>query len=561
MKGSNRKLLFRVHAWIGLNLGLLLFVICFSGTLAVFSRELDWLVDPATRVEPPSGAAARRIGWQAMQDAVAKAYPHALTLYLHAPDGARSVARATITYGPGDYRTVLIDPHSGEIRGLRSSFTLTSFFRIFHKQLYIVPANLGVHGTLITGALAVPLLVAAATGFLSLRRWRRALLTLRRGRSPRLFWSDLHRLVGLWALLITIVLALTGFWYFVEKALHVSGGLSEDVRPTRAGESELRRGPSSFVPIDLDRVAALAQASYPALRIDQVAMPARPGDPLSFTGQAEAWLVRDRANGVQIDPYTGAIRGIQRAEQLGPFERWVETADLLHFGTLFGLPSRIIWFVAGLMLSGGILAGLYGAWLRLRQHKAALRNSRRAALAAVLPSLALLAAGGYGTWAYGGDILGAALRPLRAIPVAEVTIGPWSVAISRIEDSSSPRDAQLQLRFLNGSHPNFRTAEIRFGDGDAVASSRIRRLVDRIAIPLSPPPGDCADRCPLHLSIEDWSGTRHRVRIDIGASAEPSLDQRLPAAEAPPAVAGIIIVAFVLCLAVPLIGWVRLVWR
>jgi len=37
----SRKRLYSLHAWLGLQLGLLLFIICFSGTVAVFTPEID----------------------------------------------------------------------------------------------------------------------------------------------------------------------------------------------------------------------------------------------------------------------------------------------------------------------------------------------------------------------------------------------------------------------------------------------------------------------------------------------------------------------------------------
>ena len=42
----------KVHQWVGLKLSLFMTFILFTGTLAVLSAEIDWLVQPSLRVAP-----------------------------------------------------------------------------------------------------------------------------------------------------------------------------------------------------------------------------------------------------------------------------------------------------------------------------------------------------------------------------------------------------------------------------------------------------------------------------------------------------------------------------
>ncbi|MFN4276661.1 MAG: PepSY-associated TM helix domain-containing protein [Ferrovibrio sp.] len=340
---SWRRGLFRIHAWIGLQFGFLLFAVCFTGTLAVLSAELTWLADPQLRAGGQAPADSAPLSWQRLHDVVAAAHPQAAILYLHAPEGPRSVARAVIAYGPQDYRWVPVDVTQGyAVRDHRSSFGLQSFLRILHKQFYLVPAVIGIHGTLIVGALGLPLLLAVFTGLVSVKRWWRAMRQVRRGRSARLFWSDLHRFAGLWAALVTLLLALTGLWYFAETILERSGLLHEDGPRVRLSAAVMEQRPALLPPSDLNRAALVAQAAWPGLRLTQLALPVRGDDALVFTGPAEAWLVRDRANKILIDPFAYTVLQAQHGEDLPAGQRWIETADPLHFGSFAGLGSKLV---------------------------------------------------------------------------------------------------------------------------------------------------------------------------------------------------------------------------
>ena len=44
----------KVHQWVGLKISLFMTFVLFTGTLAVVSAELDWLLEPSMRVAPSS---------------------------------------------------------------------------------------------------------------------------------------------------------------------------------------------------------------------------------------------------------------------------------------------------------------------------------------------------------------------------------------------------------------------------------------------------------------------------------------------------------------------------
>lgn len=545
MESSSRKGLFRIHAWIGLQLGYLLFAVSLTGTLAVLSAELVWLVNPQQRIESRADVVPQSwqpLSWQKLQDAVAAAHPQATLLYLQAPDGPRSPARAILAYGPQDYRGVAVDPRSYAVGESRSSFGLQSFLRILHKQFYLVSGVIGVHGTLIVGLLSLPLLLAVYTGLASVRRWWRAMRQIRRGRSPRLFWSDLHRFAGLWAAVITILLALTGLWYFAEIILQDARLISEDAPVQRLRAAEMAQRPAVLPPFDLDAAATAAQAAWPGLELSQLALPQRADDPLVFTGQAEAWLVRDRANRILIDPLTNSVLSLQRAEDLSALQRWIATADPLHFGNFAGLASKLLWFAAGLLLCGGILSGLVSAWLRLQRQSDP--GLSRSSLVAALCTLLLLAAAAHGAVVYGYGFQRLSQQPRELVSLGEIAVGPWQMQVHAVVTGA--RLERIELR--SPGTANLRDATL---EGTAM-----RRAGNKLWLPAEAV--GCKADCKLQ--IEDWAGTRHAATVHL---APERVSQRvaLPPAGDVNRGESLLIALSILLLLLPLGLWLRLLWR
>lgn len=80
-------------------------------------------------------------------------------------------------------------------------------------------------------------------------------------------------------------------------------------------------------------------------------------------------LVRLRANKVYLNPVTGAVLGVQKAENLSALARIKDTADPLHFGNFAGLGSKLIWGLFGFTMTFICGAGLYMNWLRIKRKK------------------------------------------------------------------------------------------------------------------------------------------------------------------------------------------------
>ena len=96
----------------------------------------------------------------------------------------------------------------------------------------------------------------------------------------------------------------------------------------------------------------------PDLDIRMILFPRAPSQSVSLRGQATAVLVRPRANAVQVDPTTGGLTGAYRGEELSVHQRISEMADPLHFGTLGGFSTKVLWFAFGIALSGLAITGV-----------------------------------------------------------------------------------------------------------------------------------------------------------------------------------------------------------
>lgn len=346
---ASRRRWFDLHSWLGLKLSIFMSFVLVTGTLAVLAHEIDWLLNPEMRVQPDP---SRRASWGEMADAVRRAHPDWTLESIQAPQGRYFAAQATVRTAQGRPRFVWVDPYRGTVAGDTGWFNAHRLLRNSHRHL-MMPTAIGVP---LVAALSIPLLLSGLSSLYIYKRWWRGFFSKPRRERPRRFWGDLHRLLGVWSLAFLVLIAATGVWYLVESL----GGDAPVVKPPAAGHARALQADGAAI----DRAAAQAQRRWPQFRIEAVAPGGKDGT-LLLSGQADALLVRPRANAIAFDAGDGRWLGARDGTALSAHQRISEMADPLHFGNFAGIWIKLLWFAFGAMLSALSLSGVYLYALRI----------------------------------------------------------------------------------------------------------------------------------------------------------------------------------------------------
>jgi len=377
---------FRVHSFTGVITGLMLFVICWSGTFAIISQEIDWLVTPETRVEGGTEPAS----WGTITNAARAAHPDGEIGWITAPLYARSAAKVYVDTPVQSSLTVHVDPYTAEVQGTWSYFDVQRFFRSFHMNLFGLEV-LGIRiGNYLVVAFALTMLTSLVAGLVFYKRWWRRFFD--RPKPGRALWSDLHKLAGLWSIWFVLIIGLTSVWYLFEMArMDVGDG---KIAWAGTGEHAVHQisqptSEPSLSPLALDRLVAEMRKHRPDLGVTSIAIGS---GTVTFEGQAGHLLVRDRANKIVLDRRTGAVLHDQTPQDYSLYWRWSDTADPLHFGNFAGLSVKLVWFAFGFLLSGLIFTGTLLHARRLVAGAGGGRHRWPGTLAALSVTLAVLAA-------------------------------------------------------------------------------------------------------------------------------------------------------------------------
>jgi len=365
MKQKTFRNWYLLHKWSSLVCTVFILMLCITGLPLIFHHEIDhWLGYSADVPEAPESEQAGSTADvdAIVADALARRPGETVQFLVADPDEPNAIyVRLGTSVKSADISAFFtFDARTGELVG---DYPLGQGFMNLMLRLH-VDMFAGLPGTLFLGFMGVLLLASVISGAVVYGPHARksGFGHVRRRRSPRLRWLDMHNLLGI----VTLV------WLFVVTATGVINTLSipifADWQATQLAEMTERYQdhPPPQALADLDEVLAAAGRAAPDKQLSFMAFPGNEfASPHHFTAfmQGNTPLTSRLLSPVLIDAETAEVTATAEMP-------WtVSTLMLsqpLHFGDYGGMPLKILWAVLDLITIIVLATGIY-LWLQRRE--------------------------------------------------------------------------------------------------------------------------------------------------------------------------------------------------
>ncbi|ARO87450.1 PepSY domain-containing protein [Nitrosospira lacus] len=338
---KTRRVVFNFHLYLGLAAGLFLVMSGLTGSMIVFRDEIEALIYPelmevAVRDE--------RVPVQMVLNAVKQAYPRDKLLSVRMPRTPQQTYLLKMNDAHGLF--VYADPYSGELLGAhRQEDTLIGWIALLHTELLI-----GERGKNILGVSALLLICMSITGFVL---WWPPNGIKNISRGFKISWAapwkklifDMHRALGIYALLFLVIIAFTGVSLVFNKTVAEFTNFVTASPPRPAPPLSDTSGVAGAT-LSLDEFLNRADHILPA-PTTWINFPQTPQAPLVVRKKMPEESHPNGRSFIYFDQYTSEVLLIENASQAPSGTRIFNTFYPIHIGIIGGLPTRILQVVAG----------------------------------------------------------------------------------------------------------------------------------------------------------------------------------------------------------------------
>ncbi|WP_183869715.1 PepSY domain-containing protein [Pedobacter cryoconitis] len=375
-----RKITGQIHLWLGLITGLVVLIVSITGCLFVFQKEISDLIHQETFfVKPPSSTVTLPYSTLLKKAEQALGKDHPVNFSTTYKDTEH--AWEFMTYKAGDpkaltyfgsidyYESVFINPYTGAVTGLHDyKYDFFNIVKFIHWSLLLNDT----YGQNIVGYSTLIFVFMLITGMIMWwpKKWSKTNIN----KSFKVKWKagfkrvvyDLHNVSGFYAMLITLVLALTGmvfaFKWFQTTVYVVASG---STTPPEVKQVKSKPAPAVLYPVDIafNKAKVLLPAS------DRINVsPAAGAEGVIYIYGIKGKETYYHADALQFDQYSGKLLYRKNYEEQNAGEKLVGMNYDIHVGAILGLPGKIIAFIASLVAASLPVTG-FMIWLNRKKKK------------------------------------------------------------------------------------------------------------------------------------------------------------------------------------------------
>lgn len=352
---SRRKLFNDIHLWLGIGSGLILFLVCLSGTLYTFRSEIEELLEPEKYevVVPENGERLRT------EEIIERAGSQTggVVYSVEIPVDKSKTYRLNIKKSPEERRgtNYMVDPYTAEVKGSAEGPATGFFMSMFrlHRWLLLDQET----GRPIVGAATIIFAFLILTGLVlwwpkKIKNWKQGLKVKTDANWKRVN-HDLHNTLGFYTFPLLLVMCLTGLcWSFNWYRDGLSSVLGTKVFGGR-GEQPLK----SDVPEDSRSVTPLPLASFihtagEVLPYDgdyRISLPDTIDAAVVIHKSRNDFFAVSAADKIYFDRYSGEVLKLEKFSDKPLNVQIAASVKPLHTGEFYGTFSKILYFVSCLI--------------------------------------------------------------------------------------------------------------------------------------------------------------------------------------------------------------------
>ncbi|MEM7586962.1 MAG: PepSY-associated TM helix domain-containing protein [Acidobacteriota bacterium] len=357
------RLFYDIHSWLGILGGMVLFICCFSGTLALFEHELfDW-EKPQIRF----AATGEMLGFDQLFERAQERLGTDKDMFVMLPNEHMRGLQARV-FEDGHVEKIFLDPYTGVVvEG--SGGTAFEFLTHLHTDLHL-PRPFGRY---LVGFLGIFMLMSLISGVMAHPKALQQLFLLRWRPRMRLTLSDLHKQLGIWGLAFGLVMAFTGAvigllgLFAPVMVLSAFGGDVGKATEAFSGPNSKPTGTAAEM-LSIGSLIDRAEQQHPDFVVQSVFV-RHWGDEsaeVALNLDREPYRQLTAGETHRVSLVDGTTLHVSAFTERGVGTRLFGAVQPLHYGLFGGLGLKLLYFALGIALSLGIVTGSM-IWLERRK--------------------------------------------------------------------------------------------------------------------------------------------------------------------------------------------------